>query len=204
MKNLSSIILFTFIMVEAFPQLSENRFENRKKEGYYNITQMGLLMGNRKLSDQNSYYYYNPNNNVQVTPSVTMINGVMSAEGWGVGIGAGFEIFEHNLFPVFIDFRHVLRDDDVSLFFAFKTGYSIGNLSKKTYDNVYFRNFGGLMVNPEMGIKIPLNEKADLLFTVAYRYQKMKTTFTQRFNNYENEYNTSMNRMAFGVAIMFR
>jgi len=179
MKKSLSIILAAFIMLEAFPQSTENRFENRKNRGYYNITQMGLLMGNRKLSDQN--YSYNTNSRMLVAPSVTMIHGGMVDYGWGVGVGIGYEIFDHDLFPVFLDIRHTPRDNDVSPVFTFKTGYFIGNLSKKQYDNLYYpsyhnnvylRNHGGFMLNPEMGVKIPLSKKADLLFTVAYRYQK--------------------------------
>jgi hypothetical protein len=48
-----------------------------------------------------------------------MINGSMSEEGWGAGIGVGFEIFDRNLFPVFADIRHILWDNKVSPFFAF-------------------------------------------------------------------------------------
>ena len=211
MKKFLFIILSALIMLEAFPQTSENR----KKEGYYNITQIGLLMGNRKLSEQTSNYYNNTNR-MLVAPSVTMINGIMTADGVGLGIGIGHEIFDHSLFPVFIDIRRTLRDNDISPFFAFKIGHSIGNLSKRHYDNlylnyhpysfsnVYLRNHGGFMVNPEMGVKIPLSEKADLLFTVAYRYQKMRTSVSQKFGHYEWEHKTSMNRMGFGVAIMFR
>jgi hypothetical protein len=213
MKKILFVILAALIVFDAFSQSNESRFENRKKEGYYNITQMGLLMGNRKLSEQNSNYYYNNPNRMLVAPSVTMINGIMTADGGGMGIGVGYEIFEHDLFPVFIDIRRTLRDNDVSPFFAFKIGYSIGNLSKKHYDqlyypnyhnNVYLKNHGGLMINPEMGIKMPLSDKADLLFTVAYRYQKMKTKITSKFGHQEWEYKTNMNRMGFGVAVMFR
>jgi hypothetical protein len=145
-----------------------------------------------------------------------MTNGYMFNEHWTAGVGVGFEIFDHNHFPVFIDVRHTLWDDKVSPFFAVKTGYAIGNLKKEHYDdlylnygeyynNVYFRNHGGFMLHPEMGVKIPLSENADLMFTVAYRYQKTKTTVSEDYGQRRNwEHKESLNRLSFGVAVMFR
>ena len=218
MKKALFITLIVFLITDAFSQSNLNEevdsnFENRKQRGHYNITQIGMLMGNRRMSERS---YNNPYGNLQIAPSVTMINGTMSDEGWGVGVGVGFEIFDHNLFPVFVDIRHIRRDNDVTPFFALKIGYSIGNIDSKHYDNlyldyqpyyannVYLRNHGGIMVHPEMGIKIPLNEKSDLMLTVAYRYQKIKTTVSQVGQNYEWEHKASMNRLSFGVAIMFK
>ena len=217
MKKLIIIILSTSFLFDAFPQSSVDRFENRKTEGYFNVTQVSLLMGNRKLSEQNNSYYNNNRNTMLVAPSVTMTCGRMFNEKWAAGVGMGLEIFSHTLLPVFLDIRHTLRDNDVSPFFALKMGYAIGNFEEKHYDDLYldyqpfhvnnakFRNHGGFMFHPEMGVKFPLSEKADLLFSVAYRYQKMRTTVSQGFGQqYKWEHKENMNRLSFGAAIMFR
>jgi hypothetical protein len=221
MKKILFVILSAFLMHDAFSQSSENtgniRFENRKKEGYFNITQVSLLMGKRKLTEKTNNYYNNNSSKLLVSPSVTMTCGHIFNEQWAAGIGMGFEIFDHNHFPVFFDLRHTLRDNDVSPFFALKIGYAIGNFGKKHYDdlyldyqpfhvnNVYFRNHGGFMFHPEMGVKFPITEKADLLFTVAYRYQRTKTTISQEYAQHYNwERKIGMNRLSLGVAIMFR
>jgi len=218
MKKIIFVILSIFLTPDAFSQSNENtgniRSESRSKEGHYNITQVSLLMGKRKLSERN---YYEPQNRIQMASSVTMINGRRYNEFWAVGFGFGFEMFEHNLFPLFLDIRHTVRDNDVSPFFALKMGYSLGSFFKKHYDNLYlnydpfsvndadFMNHGGIMLHPEMGVKIPLSTKADLLFTVAYRYQRLKTVVTQTFGQrYEWKHKEDMNRLSFGVAIMFR
>ena len=219
MKKILFVIIPAFLMPAAFSQSAEIddvkniRFENRKKEGYYNTTQIGMLMGNRRLTSQS--YYYADRNKLQVAPSVTMTNGYMFNEKVAMGIGVGFEIFDLNHFPVFVDIRRTLWDRRVSPFFALKIGHAIGNLKKKHYDDLYlawgsynnvdFRNYGGFMLHPEMGVKFPLSENADLLFTVAYRYQKTKSKVTQQ-NSYsgEWEHKESLNRMSFGVAVMFR
>jgi hypothetical protein len=63
------------------------------------------------------------------------------------------------------------------------------------------------MVHPELGIKVPLSENSDLLFTVAYRYQKSKSVARMDYENAqfdEFEHNEEINRLSFGIAIMFR
>jgi hypothetical protein len=208
-------------MPDAFSQPDVNtgnfRFENRKKTGYYNTTQIGMLMGTRKIIQQQGFYQTSVRSELQFSPSVTMTHGILG-ENWATGIGAGFEMFSHNLFPFFLDLRYTPDDNNISPFFALKTGYAFGNLRKKHYANlgleyepfyvsdVYFRNYGGLMLHPEIGVKIPLSEKVDVLFTLAYRYQKIKTKVISglSWQNYEWEHKESLNRLSFGMAFMFR
>jgi len=212
MKKLVFIILFVSLMFDAFTQ-SVN-FDNRKTEGYFNTTQISLLMGNRPINEYNQGGYYYPR--TEIFPSVTMTNGKIFDEQWAAGIGVGYEIFDRNLFPVFIDIRRTLRDNDVSPFFALKMGHAFGGF-KKHYDNltlyhspyyvnnVDYKRGGGFMLHPEIGVKIPLSENADLLFTVAYRYQKIKSKISQNSGwRQEWEYKESLNRLSFGTAIMFR
>jgi len=211
MKNLIFIIISAFLLPEAFSQ-SNIRFENRKNEGYYNITQVSLLMGRPPSNNEVNTLNLNDFN---FTPSITMINGIMFNERWAAGIGVGVEMFERNLFPFFLDVRHSLRDNDASPFFAIKIGYSTG--FKKHYDHLTLTyvplsindahfNQHGFMFNPEMGVKIPLSENADLLFTVAYRHQQIKSVVTKQVNRMQqkDEFKANMNLLSFGVAIMFR
>ena len=237
MKKIFIVILSVFLIPDVFPQDSKEiniRFENKKTKGYFNTTQIGMLMGNRQIADRYyypyfgvpilsssyiaPYYNYNTRTEMQVSPSLTMTNGYMFNEHWTAGIGVGFEIFDRNLFPIFADVRYTLWDNKISPFFAVKTGYAIGSFKKKHYDyltldfepyyayNADFRNYGGFMLHPEMGVKVPLSENADLLFTVAYRYQKIKSKVTQTYDIYFDEWKhkESLNRLSFGVAIMFR
>ena len=237
MKKIFLAILAVFLMPNAFPQQNANiRFENRKSSGYFNITQVNLLMGNRQIAERTGGWPGVPHNyytrsEFQITPSITMTNGWMFNEHWAAGIGVGFEMFGHTHFPVFADIRYTLRSNTVSPFFAVKSGYSFGNFRKKHYDNLildflphtvsdaYLRNHGGFMLQPEIGVKIPLSVSADLLLTVAYRHQKTRSIVTQTishgpsphplgeiYNFIENEWRhkASLNRLSFGVAIMFR
>ncbi|HNW55133.1 MAG TPA: hypothetical protein PKN21_12730 [Bacteroidales bacterium] len=69
------------------------------------------------------------------------------------------------------------------------------------------RNYGGALFHPEIGIKIPLSPNSDLLFTVAYRYQKTRSVARVDYDNAqfsEWEHKEEINRLSFGVAIMFK
>ena len=225
---------------------NKTRFENRKKKGYFNTTQIGMLRGNTQITEGTPYYpgpwyssisssvyapsyIYKTRSEMQISPSLTMTNGYMFNEHWAAGVGVGFEIFDRNHFPVFADIRYTLWDSKVSPCFAFKAGYSFGDFKKRHYENlplpyepyyVYnadFRNYGGLMLHPEMGVKVAISENADLLFSIAYRYQKTKTTITTIMGDYVDivgggsnqhweawDHKESLNRLSFSIAIMFR
>lgn len=204
-----------FMMPAAFSQ-SDIRFENRKTTGYFNTTQVSMLMGNRKISERANYNYLGLYK-LQVAPSVTMTNGVMLNENWAAGVGLGIEIFDQNLFPVFADIRYTVRDHNISPFFAIKMGHAYSDLKKKHHDDLYvdfapyyannawLRHYGGFMMSTEMGVKFPLSENADLLFTAAYRHQKTRSVISQDFGQRNRwKHQTSMNRLSLGVAIMFR
>jgi hypothetical protein len=214
-----------------------SRFDTRKEKGFYNIMQVSLLFGNSQLTEMTSYYtpyyinsspyvapdpgYYHPftRTAMTVTPSFTITNGYMFNEHWAAGAGVGFEIFDYNLFPLFAELRYTLWDNKISPFVVVKGGYSFGSLKAKHYDELYLnwspyyiadtrlRHYGGLMVHPEIGVKVPLSENSDLLFTVAYRYQKTKSVARKEYDNGqfdEWEHNEDINRLSFGLAIMFR
>ena len=190
----------------------------KKTKGYFNITQASLLMGTIKRSSTSGTMP----SELQITPSVTMTNGYMFNKHWAMGAGIGFEIFENNLFPVFADFRYTFSDKKITPFLALKSGYAFGNFRAKHHDKVFFnypphsatdadvRHYGGLLLNPELGISILLNENSNLLFTVAYRYQKTKTSVIEEMYN-GDDYNktqwdnkANLDRLSFGVAIMFK
>lgn len=214
-----------------------SRFDTRKEKGFYNIMQVSLLFGNSQLIDRTFYstpYYINSSTYIApdpgyyhpytrtiltVAPSFTLTNGYMFNEHWAAGAGVGFEIFDYNLFPLFAELRYTLWDNKISPFVVVKGGYSFGGFKANHYDELYLnwspyyiadtrlRNYGGLMVHPEIGVKVPLSENSDLLFTAAYRYQKIKSVAIKEYDNGqfdEWEHNEDINRLSFGLAIMFR
>jgi hypothetical protein len=212
-----------------------SRFDNRSEKGFYSIMQVSFLMGNSQFTDRTansiqyttssssiaapSYYYYPTRTGLDVVPSFTITNGYRFNKQLAAGAGVGFEIFDTNLFPLFAELRYTLWDNKISPFVVVKGGYSFGNFNSKHYDNLYLnwtpyyvnnaglRNYGGFMFQPEIGVKVPLNENSDVLFSAAYRYQKTKSVARTDYDNGqfdEWEHNEDINRLSFGVAIMFR
>lgn len=215
----------------------QSRFINRKEKGFYNIMHVSFLLGTNQFTEGPTYYtpygiyssayiiappvYHYPyiRTTLTVAPSLNITNGYIFNEHWAAGAGFGFEIFNNNLFPLFAELRYTLWDHKISPFVVFKGGYSFASFKAKHYDELYlnwspyyttdtrFRQYGGFMFHPEVGVKVPLNENSDLLFTAAYRYQKTKSIAKKDYDNGhfdEWEHNEKINRLAFGIAIMFR
>ena len=196
MKKSTIIILSLFLTMGSFAQFNKENYNNlnkigfdkRKEKGYYSNMQISLLLGNSPYSMYASNYsYLYTSTKMSLAPSFTITNGYMFNNHWTAGAGVGFEIFDHNLFPLFAEVRYTLWDSKISPFVTMKGGYSFGNFKAKHYDDLYLnwspyyvndaslRHYGGIMLNPEIGVKVPLNENCDLLFTVAYRHQKTKS-----------------------------
>jgi len=238
MKKSTIIIISLFLTMGSFAQFDKDNyinmdkneihsnFDKRKEKGYYSIMQVSLLLGNSQSSIYGPNYSYDYGYNYPYTctkltlaPSFTITNGYMFNKHWAAGAGVGFEIFDHNLFPLFAEVRYTLWDSKISPFVTMKGGYSFGNFKAKHYDDLYLnwspyyindaslRHYGGIMLNPEIGVKVPLNDNCDLLFTVAYRHQKTKSIAKKDYesNQFDEwEHKEDLNRISFGIAIMFR
>jgi hypothetical protein len=212
------------------------RFEKRKEKGYYNIMQVSLLLGNNQSTERIINYYPNcyslsssfcapvysypyAHTRMTLAPSFTITNGYMFNEHWAAGAGVGFEIFDHNLFPLFAELRYTLWDSRISPIMAMKGGYSFGNFKEKHHEELYvswspyhvndagLRHYGGMMLHPEIGVKVPLDGNSDLLITAAYRHQKTKSVIRKDYesNQFDEwEHKEDLYRISFGVAILFR
>jgi hypothetical protein len=208
-------------------------FNIRKVKGYYNTMQLNLLMGESRSAERIiNYYpeYYSSSilpvysypdtrDKLTLSPSVTMTNGYMFNKHWAAGAGVGFEIFDHFLFPLFGELRYTLWNGKISPFLTMKGGYAFGNFKLKHYDHLTLnwvpyhirdfglRHYGGWMLHPEIGVKVPLDENNDLLLTASYLYQKTKSVARKDYDKGqfdEWEHKEELNRLSLGVAIMFR
>jgi hypothetical protein len=212
-------------------------FTDRKEKGFYNIMHFSFLLGSGQFTDGPAYYtpylpssssyiaphpvYYYPGirSTLTVAPSFTITNGYMFNEHWAAGAGVGVEIFNYYLFPLFAELRYTFWDNKISPYVVFKSGYSFAGFKARHFDELYLdwppyytndtrlRNYGGFMLHPEVGVKVPLNENSDLLFTAAYRYQKTKSVARKEYGQGqfdEWQHNEDINRLSFGIAIMFR
>jgi hypothetical protein len=195
-------------------QMNSDIKSPRKDHGYYFAMHASFLFGN--TSETESYFPFR--SVMRVTPSFTITNGYMFNKHWAAGAGVGYEIFTHNFFPLFAELRYTWWDNKISPFGVIKGGYSICSFRARHYDELYLsqnysyindadlRHYGGVMVHPEMGVKVALSENSDILFTVAYRYQKSKSVARVAYGSQFDEWelNEKYNRLSFGIAITFR
>jgi len=226
MKKTALLICSLLLIVDSFAQSAaadavkvdksemNSVFDSRKDKGYFNVMHASLLFGNIRATES----YYPPRTVMAVTPSITLTRGYMFNKHWAAGAGVGFEMFTHNFFPLFAELRYTWWDNKITPFVLVKGGYSICSFKARHYDVLYLnqnfshindaklRYYGGVMAHPEIGVKVPLSENSDILFTAAYRYQRSKSiarvAYGQQFNEWE--LNERLNRLSFGIAIMFR
>ena len=220
---------------KSAPDQKETRplIGDRKSRGFYSTLQISLLMGNHQYvqryypsalySSSSSMYprYSAPyiDTRFSVSPSFTLSGGYRFNEHWAAGAGIGIEIFDHNLYPLFAELKYTLWDHRISPYLAMKGGYAFGNFKAKHYEDLWLnwrpyyiedatlRNFGGLMLHPEIGVKVPLYDYCDILFSAAYRYQEKRSVAhrelpSDQFDEWEH--NEKLNKLSFGIAIMFR
>ena len=247
MKKITITLMAILIATAGFTQITEENKPdtirkqtqtlngNRKSSGFYGTMQVNLLMGNHQYVDRHITYssysssssmyprwgvpYHNVDTRFSVSPSFTMSGGYRFNQHWAAGAGAGIEIFDHNLYPLFAELKYTHWDNRISPYVAMKGGYAFGDFKAKHYEELWLnwqpyyisdatlRNFGGMMLHPEIGVKVPLYDYCDLLFSAAYRYQEKKSVARRDLesNQFDEwEHNEKLNKLSFGVAIMFR
>lgn len=245
MKKISITILAIILAAAGFAQITgENKPDTirketltligkRKSSGFYGTMQINLLMGNHQYAERfvpykgyslsssmlPGYIVPSVNTRFSVSPSFMLSGGFRFNKHWAAGAGAGIEIFDHNLYPLFAELKYTFWDNRISPYVALKGGYAFKDFKAKYHEELWLnwqpyylsdatlRNFGGMMLHPEIGVKVPLYDYCDLLFSAAYRYQEKKSVARRELpsNQYDEwEHIEKLNKLSFGVAIMFR
>jgi len=140
------------------------------QEGYFNLTQLSYLIGE---ANENAPSPVKSN----MIPSVVNINGYRVNEHFSIGVGVGMIPFSYTVVPIFADFRITLLKDNLSPMLALKVGYSYANSKKDIwgYSSTDIKSRGGAMLNPEVGFKVIVTERADFILTIGYWYQHLKS-----------------------------
>jgi hypothetical protein len=189
---------------------SINRPEKAKrpfKNGYFNLTEMGVLAGNSANYKKNPFTLMN-------------ISSWKFENGFSTGIGVGVEFFNETYLPVVADFRYYLRKSGAIPFVSLQGGYSIPLGGKYTPQQIYYASpvlwndliyqppvpttidlsaRGGWLLNPAIGIQTPLNENLALTFSAGYRWMR------QRYGK-DNTYKLDVdyNRLSLKVGLLFK
>lgn len=181
--------------VDSVRNISSIQSQELKKSGYFNLSSLGLLFGEGA-------------NGSQPFASLTMVNGWQFGQRVYTGIGLGYEFYEWGVMPLFADVKYFFRQDVVTPFISFKTGYSFPlSKSKSGSDSYtqYSQTYGGVLLNPEVGLLIPVGVSSAISVTVGYQYQELSYNEIQSYwNAYEKRVYTNYNRISLRIGFLIR
>ena len=110
----------------------------------------------------------------QLSIGVQDIHGYRFNRQFSTGIGFGLHLYPGLVFmPLFADFRFHFNKHGISPFVNAEIGYTftqmevLGFESSKDY-------FGGLLVNPAIGVRFPVKNKFSFIMSFGYRYQEVR------------------------------
>jgi len=191
-------LLLLSICLFAGASMSAQERTKSSSEGYFNLTQLSFLMGEVNEISQTPV-------RSNMIPSVVNINGYRANEHFSIGVGVGMVPLAYTIIPVFADFRITLFKDNLSPVIAFKGGYSFAN-SRKDIWGLYStdnRNTGGMMLHPEIGVKVTITDRADFMLTIGYWYQHLKSEI-KGMNYYDRTRTTDINRLSISLGFQFQ
>lgn len=174
----------------AFDKGKTNNGPSNLKTGYYNLTDMGVLIGTG-------------NNNNSAPFSIMMVNGYRFNPHISSGLGVGIEFFSTPVIPLYIDTRYDFYDRSISPFAYLKGGYSfqVGENNSYYYEKISSK--GGLMFGVGVGIRVSLGEKSQLIAGLGYRFQKLDYSYYDEWTDDDINRMEKFNRLAIRVGFVF-
>ena len=173
---------------------------NYSFKGYYNVTDMGFLIGST--------------DNMNIAPfSILMVNGYQFTENFGAGVGLGVEFFSESYLPLVLDARYYFRKANFSPFVFVHGGYLFALESDANQNIVYDHYYmwpsyipshrkvnpkGGWMINPGLGIRNMFNEHLGFTFSVGYRFQSLQYKYNDDSQLFQN-----FNRLDLKIGFIF-
>jgi hypothetical protein len=165
-------------------------FGGASVHGYFNHTDLGFLIGSG-------------NNEKDVVFSVQMVNGYKFRRKYYPGIGTGIEFYEQAYVPVYADFKYVLLNHRVSPFLRGSAGYSISLEDPSEEWGSRTDNHGGILYAAGIGTTIRTGSSSVLVISIVYRFQSLRSTYTEEWNEEILNLEKQFNRLAFRIGFIF-
>jgi len=190
---------FVFVSGQTITPVPAAEKGGKAFKGYFNITDMGLLVG----STQNRH---------PAPFSFMTTNGYHISEQLSLGLGIGVEFLAGSYMPIVLDARYYVRNTGFSPFFSLYGGYTLvlddegANGIGYTTDVYWpYPNYqpyqakGGWLFNPGFGIRNMFGENFGIIFSVGYRVQRLYFT-----SGDQRRLTVDYNRLAVKIGIIFR
>ena len=193
MKKLTILVLSVLL---SSGLLAQTEAQPTQQLNYFNHTQVALLIGEESENQMLK----------AMIPSFQTTNGVRVGDHFGIGIGLGVEPLEYTVFPVFLSGYYYLTNKKNTPYFALKGGYAFTNSHKQVLNYYSYNgknnNKGGLMFNPEIGVRFKVSD-FDMTLSGGYRFQRLKSNYSQEESIYVYHHQVNYSRVSVTLGIMF-
>ncbi len=163
---------------------------NGKPKGYYNLTDIGLIIGSG-------------NNDKNIIFGIHMINGYKWENHICTGAGLGIEFFEYMIIPTFADLRYQWLNRTISPYVLFNAGYAFPLQDPESYWGTINDAKGGMLWSTGIGTNFRINEHNAVSLGLIYRYQKLRTIYTTEWNDEETEILKKYERLSIRIGLVF-
>jgi hypothetical protein len=189
------LIFSIFLVVSTLGLSAQNEEQHVQNLRFFNHSQVGFLIGEES---ENKVIK-------AMIPSFHTVNGIRIGNHFGMGVGIGIEPFEYTIYPVFASGYYFLTNKKNTPYLAVKGGYAFANSKTKAgnyYYNGEYNNKGGLMFNPEIGVRFK-TAGFDMTLSGGYRYQRLESQATPDGTIYTYKHTVDYKRTSITLGIMF-
>jgi hypothetical protein len=161
-----------------------------KEKGFYWNSNLGILLESGNENGKN------------FSPSFQTELGYILNPYIRIGAGLGIESFDVQIIPSYFSLSVFIKNNKISPFLNFKTGYSFPASNHPKYIYYYTESFkGGFNFEISPGIKFQVSKSAELNLNIGYRYQKLTSETISDWENSILKY--EYNRLAIRIGITF-
>ena len=153
--------------------INNSKETEHKKSGYINLTEINYCPG---IGDIKVGSYSVKNKDYSF--GLRTINSFQLNEHMSFGIGIGIDKYVYaTMLPITFDARATILKGKVSPVFAANIGYAFG----------FNHAIGGLIINPQIGIKIYILKNVAYLFNIGYKLQAQNVPSNIFYPSINNE-----------------
>ena len=160
---------------------NDSKTNDFKKRVYINLTEISFCTGVGKIKED----YYSSSKNDYYSFGFRTVNGYQFNEHLSLGIGIGVDRYNNDatLLPITFDARATIKKGRVSPVFTANAGYAIGLGSTIGQRSAK----GGLVFNPQFGLKTYIHKNVACLFNIGYKWQTMEFSDVYGLYYYSNK-----------------
>ena len=167
-----------------------NSFIPREENGYFNRTDLGVLIGSGS-NDKNLIF------------GVQMVNGYKINNRIYPGLGTGLEFFDQAFLPLYADVSYYFLNRSVSPFIRGSFGYTLPLEDPIEDRGTNIDSQGGCMVAMGVGTSVRISQNNALNISLIYRFQNLRSVQTQEWNPEKITLDTQYNRIAIRIGFLF-